>query len=72
MITDMVLEQRWAHGWPATVPSCGHTTAGHVCALRQGQLGRCVPLASNVRWHDRARSESMVNWLLVTQSGQSW
>ena len=32
-----------------TTPSSGHTTAGRVCALRQGRWRRCVPLMSNVR-----------------------
>ena len=32
-----------------TPPSSGHTTAGHVCALRLGRRRRRVPLMSNVR-----------------------
>jgi len=32
-----------------TLPSSGHTTAGHDCSLRQGHRRRCVPLTSNVR-----------------------
>jgi len=32
-----------------TLPSNGHTTAGHNVPLRQGRSRRCVPLMSNVR-----------------------
>jgi len=32
-----------------TLPSNGHTTAGHNVSLRQGGSRRCVPLMSNVR-----------------------
>ncbi len=32
-----------------TLPSNGHTTAGHNVSLRQGWCRRCVPLMSNVR-----------------------
>jgi hypothetical protein len=32
-----------------TLPSNGHTTAGHNLSLRQGWCRRCVPLMSNVR-----------------------
>jgi len=34
-----------------TLPSKGHTTAGHNRALRHGRRRRCVPLMSNVRRH---------------------
>jgi hypothetical protein len=37
-----------------TLPSNGHTTAGHNVSLRQGWSRRCVPLMSNVRPHRSA------------------
>ena len=42
---ERALEQQWR----LTLPSSGHTTAGHDCLLRQGRWRRCVPLTSNVR-----------------------
>jgi len=38
-----------ARSWGLTLPSNGHTTAGHNASLRQGWSRRCVPLMSNVR-----------------------
>jgi hypothetical protein len=44
---------KWArlcrHPRGLTLPSRGHTTAGHDCALRQHRRRRRVPLMSNVR-----------------------
>ena len=39
-----------ANTW-LTLPSNGHTTAGHVCALSLAPCRCCVPLMSNVRQH---------------------
>jgi hypothetical protein len=41
-----------------TLPSSGHTTAGHDCSLPLDQRRRCVPLTSNVRRRVKNRRAS--------------
>jgi hypothetical protein len=42
-----------------TLPSRGHTTAGHDCSLRQHWRRRRVPLTSNVRPHEKGRLQAV-------------
>jgi hypothetical protein len=42
-----------------TLPSRGHTTAGHDCLLRPHRRRRRVPLTSNVRPHERERLQAV-------------